>query len=78
MKTKNLLLALCCIATLTACSNNDELIVPPTMRTVTLSVEVAEPADTRVAYTANEDGTIYKFAWSGGEKLRVLDRKSVV
>ena len=70
MKTKNLLLALCCTAALTACTNNDEPAVAPAMRTVTLSVEVAEPADTRVAYT--EDGTTYKFAWAASDKLRVF------
>lgn len=70
MKTRNLLLALGCTAMLTACTNNDEPAVAPAMRTVTLSVEVAEPADTRVEYT--EDGTTYKFAWTAGDELRVF------
>lgn len=73
MKTRNLLLALGCTAALTACTNNDELntaIAPEAnMRTVTLSVDVNEPADTRVKYT-NEEGT-YKFAWLAGDKLNV-------
>ena len=70
MKTRNLLLALGCAAAFTACTNNDEPAVAPAMRTVTLSVEVAEPADTRVAYT--EDGTTYKVAWAEGDKLRMF------
>lgn len=70
MKTRNLLLALGCTAMLTACTNNDEPAVAPAMRTVTLSVEVAEPADTRVEYT--EEGTTYKFAWSAWDELRVF------
>lgn len=70
MKTRNLLLALGCAAMLTACTNNDEPAMAPAIRTVTLSVEVAEPADTRVAYT--EEGTTYKFAWSDTDKLRVF------
>lgn len=73
MKTRNLLLALGCTAALTACTNNDEFskaIAPETnMRTVTLSVDVNEPADTRVQYT-NEEGT-YKFSWLAGDKLNV-------
>lgn len=73
MKTRNLLLALGCTAALTACTNNDEFskaIAPETnMRTVTLSVDVNEPADTRVQYT-NEEGT-YKFSWLSGDKLNV-------
>ena len=74
MKTRNLLLALGCAAAFTACTNNDEPAVAPAMRTVTLSVEVAEPADTRVAYT--EDGTTYKFAWAEGDKLRMFYKNS--
>lgn len=69
MKTKNLLLALCCTAALTACTTNDEPSVAPAMRTVTLSVEVAEPADTRVAYTETE--TAYQFAWTDDDHIRV-------
>lgn len=73
MKTRDLLLALGCTAAFTACTNNDELntaIAPEAnMRTVTLSVDVNEPADTRVKYT-NEEGT-YKFAWLAGDKLNV-------
>lgn len=71
MKTTNLLLALGCAAAFTACTVNDEPAVAPAMRTVTLSVEVAEPADTRVAYST-EDGETYKFAWSEGDKLCVF------
>lgn len=71
MKTRNLLLALGCTAMLTACTNNDEPAVAPAMRTVTLSVEVAEPADTRVKYST-EDETTYKFAWGHTDKLRVF------
>ena len=70
MKTRNILLAFGCAVALTACTSNDEPAVAPAMRTVTMSVDVDEPADTRVAYTV--DGTTYKFAWSGGEKLRVF------
>ena len=70
MKTRNFLLALGCAAAFTACTNNDEPAVAPAMRTVTLSVEVAEPADTRVDYT--EDGNTYKFKWSNSDKLRVF------
>ena len=70
MKTRNLLVALGCAAALTACTNNDEPAVAPAMRTVTLSVEVEEPAGTRVAYS--EEGNTYKFAWSEGDKLRVF------
>ncbi len=70
MKTRNLLLALGCAAAFTACTTNDEPAVAPAMRTVTLSVEVAEPADTRVEYT--EEGTTYKFAWAEGDKLCVF------
>lgn len=70
MKTRNILLAFGCAVALTACTSNDELAVAPAMRTVTMSVDVDEPADTRVAYTV--DGTTYKFAWSGSEKLRVF------
>lgn len=70
MKTRNILLAFGCAVALTACTSNDEPAVAPAMRTVTMSVDVDEPADTRVEYT--EDGTTYKFAWSGGEKLRVF------
>lgn len=73
MKTRNLLLALGCAAAFTACTNNDEPAVAPVLRTVTLSVEVAEPADTRVEYT--EDGTTYKFKWSADDKLRVFYNK---
>lgn len=74
MKTRNLLLALGCTAALTACTNNDEFnkaIAPETnMRTVTLSVDVNEPADTRVGYT--QDGTTYKFKWTDTDQLRVF------
>lgn len=70
MKTRNILLAFGCAVALTACTSNDEPAVAPAMRTVTMSVDVDEPADTRVAYTV--DGTTYKFAWSGTEKLRVF------
>ena len=70
MNTRNILLAFGCAVALTACTSNDEPAVAPVMRTVTMSVDVDEPADTRVEYT--EDGTTYKFAWSGGEKLRVF------
>ena len=70
MKTRNLLLALGCAAAFTACTNNDEPAVAPAMRTVTLSVDVAEPADTRVDYT--EEGTTYKFEWIDTDKLRVF------
>lgn len=71
MKTRNLLLALGCAAAFTACTNNDEPAMAPVLRTVTLSVEVAEPADTRVAYTTDDDKT-YKFEWSASDKLRVF------
>ena len=71
MKTRNLLLALGCAAAFTACTNNDEPAVAPTMRTVTLSVEVAEPADTRVEYSTDDEKT-YKFKWSDTDKLRVF------
>ena len=71
MKTRNLLLALGCAAAFTACTNNDEPAVAPAMRTVTLSVEVAEPADTRVEYSTDDEKT-YKFKWSGTDKLRVF------
>lgn len=70
MKTRNILLAFGCAVALTACTSNDEPAVAPAMRTVTMSVDVDEPADTRVAYT--KEGTTYKFEWSGGEKLRVF------
>ena len=72
MKTRNLLLALGCAAAFTACTNNDEPAVAPApaMRTVTLSVDVAEPADTRVGYT-EEDNT-YKFEWRAGDELHVF------
>ncbi len=74
MKTRNLLLALGCSAALTACTNNDEpnsAIAPEAnMRTVTLSVDVNEPADTRVGYT--QDGTTYKFKWTDTDQLRVF------
>ena len=70
MKTRNLLLALGCAVAFTACTNDNEPVVAPAMRTVTLSVEVAEPADTRVAYTVNED--VYKFAWTSTDKLLVF------
>ena len=77
MKTRNLLLALGCAVAFTACTNDNEPVVAPAMRTVTLSVEVAEPADTRVAYTPNED--VYKFAWTSTDKLLVIyyDEKQV-
>ncbi len=70
MKTRNILLAFGCAVGLTACTSNDEPAVAPAMRTVTMNVDVDEPADTRVEYTV--DGTTYKFAWSGTEKLRVF------
>lgn len=72
MKTRNLLLALGCAATFTACTTNDEPAVAPApaMRTVTLSVDVAEPADTRVGYT--EDGSTYKFEWGTEDQLHVF------
>ncbi|MBR1940303.1 MAG: hypothetical protein IJ845_03095 [Bacteroidaceae bacterium] len=69
MKTKNLLLSLCCTAALTACTTNDEPAVAPAMRTVTLSVEVAEPAGTRAEYTETE--TAYQFAWTDDDYIRV-------
>ncbi|MBR1941037.1 MAG: hypothetical protein IJ845_06870 [Bacteroidaceae bacterium] len=71
MKTRNLLLALGCAAAFTACTNNDEPAVAPVLRTVTLSVEVVEPADTRVAYSTDDEKT-YKFKWSDTDKLRVF------
>ena len=72
MKTRNLLLALGCAAALTACTTNDEpnLAPAPAKKLVTLSVDVNEPADTRVVYEKN--GTTYKFAWSDNDKLRVF------
>lgn len=72
MKTRNLLLALGCAAALTACTNNEEPVVAPAadMRTVTLSVDVNEPADTRITYTKEE--STYKFGWHGTETIRVF------
>ena len=72
MKTRNLLLALGCATMLTACYNNDEPVVTPApaKHVVTLSVDVNEPADTRVDYTDTE--TAYQFAWSENDKLRVF------
>ena len=72
MKPRNILLAFGCVAALTACTNNDEPAMAPAMRTVTMSVTVDESADTRVAYTANSDETVFQLAWSEGDKLRVF------
>lgn len=76
MKTRNLLLALGCAAAFTACTNNDEPAVAPAMRTVTMSVEVEEPASTRVVYEANSDETLFKFSWEENDWLRVFYKDS--
>ena len=74
MKTRNLLFALGCAVAFTACTNGEVPVEAPAMRTVTIGVEVAEPATTRVAYTANED--VYKFAWTSTDELKVLYKTS--
>ena len=70
MKTRFPLLALAFAAAFTSCTKENAPAEAPAMREVTLSVEVAEPAGTRVGYTANED--TYKFAWTSTDKLLVL------
>lgn len=64
------MLALAFAAAFTSCTKENAPAEAPAMREVTLSVEVAEPAGTRVGYTANED--TYKFAWTSTDKLLVF------
>ena len=72
MKTRFLLPALAFAAVFAACSKENTPAEAPAMREVTLSVEVNEPAGTRVGYT--ENGDAYRFTWTSTDKLLVFLR----
>ena len=65
------MLALAFAAAFTTCTKENAPAEAPEMREVTLSVEVAEPADTRVAYTENDAQTAYQFKWVETDALYV-------
>ena len=68
MKTRNLLLGMACMAAFTACSNNEEPVVPAEQtRTVTINVGIG--ADTRSALTV--DGNGLKRTWDSADILTV-------
>lgn len=70
MKIRSLFQALAFVAVIAACTKENAPAEAPAMRKVTLSVEVNEPAGTRVGYT--ENGDAYRFTWTSTDKLLVL------
>jgi hypothetical protein len=68
MKTRNLLLGMACMAAFTACSNNEEPVMPAEQtRTVTIKVGIG--ADTRTDLAV--DGVGLKRTWDSEDRLNV-------
>lgn len=68
MKTRNLLLGMACMATFTACSNNEEPVMPAAQTRV-VTINVGTGADTRSALAV--DGVSLKRTWASTDKLTV-------
>lgn len=68
MKTRNLLLGMACMAAFTACSNNDEPVIPA-VQTRAVTINVSTGADTRTALTV--DGNGLKRTWAASDKLSI-------
>ena len=69
MKTRNLLLGMACMAAFTACSNNEEPVVPAA-KTRAVTINVSTGADTRTVLAV--DGVGLKRTWASTDKLALL------
>jgi hypothetical protein len=69
MKTRNLLLGMACMAAFTACSNNEEPVMPAAQTRV-VTINVGTGADTRSALAV--DGVSLKRTWASTDKLSIL------
>ena len=69
MKTRNLLLGMACMAAFTACSNNEEPVMPAA-QTRAVTINVGTGADTRSALAV--DGVSLKRTWASTDKLSIL------
>lgn len=69
MKTRNLLLGMACMAAFTACSNNEEPVMP-VAQTRTVTINVSTGADTRTSLVADGEGLKRTFAST--DKLSIL------
>lgn len=68
MKTRNLLLGMACMAAFTACSNNEEPVMPAAQTRV-VTINVGTGADTRSALVVDGDGL--KRTWDSADILSI-------
>ena len=73
MKTRNLLLSLCCMAALTACTSNDEPTIAESAqaRKLEFTLSIDNGAATRADFTSNTDGSLSS-TWAEGDAVALL------